>query len=687
MSYVTSDIRNVCFLGHGGVGKTSLVESILHTTGQIQRQGKVTEGNTVSDYDPEEVKRQISISASTTYTEYKGKKINMIDTPGYFDFSGEVLQALRVADAGIIVCGAKDGLAVGGEKAWKYLDERKLPRAFYVSKIDEENGDFYHVFAALREKYGTSVCPMIAPIMDDGGRVAGIVDLVLRKAYLKDDKGKVAEGPIPESMKDTLEELYTAVNESVAETSEAFMEKYFAGEEFTLEEKQEGLRVGLRDLTLFPVFSGSSASGLGIYSLLNGISHILPAPDECRLELGDMDGKEVEILADEAAPTCALVYKTVSDQYGKFSFFKVLSGKVTPDMSLVNARTGASEKMGHIYWMQGKKSVEVQEIGCGDIGAVSKLVGTRTGDSLCDPKRVVAAAGIAFPVPCYSMAIAPKVKGQEDKIAAGLSRLNEEDLTFHVTNNSETHQMVISGAGDIHIDVLCSKLKNKFGVEVELAPAKVPYREKIRKKVKVQGRHKKQSGGHGQYGDVWIEFEPGDQETLIFEEKIFGGSVPKNFHPAVEKGLRDCMHSGVLAGYPVVFLKATLVDGSYHDVDSSEMAFKMAASLAYKAGLPQASPVLLEPIGTLLVTIPDSFMGDVIGDLNKRRGRVMGMNPTTDGSQVVEAEAPMAEMSSYAIDLRSMTQGRGSFTFEFARYEEAPANIQAKIIEEAKKSE
>lgn len=680
MSYAIKNIRNICLLGHGGAGKTSLAEALLKVTGMIDRQGKTEDGNTVSDYDAEEIRRQISISATTMYAKYKDQKINIIDTPGFFDFVGEAFQALRVADAGIIVCTAKDGVAVGGEKAWRYLAERKMPRMFFISKIDEENGDFERVFAELREKYGTSVCPMIAPIVDGDGRCTGIVDLITQQAFSMDAKGNFAECTPPAEMQSELESLYAAVNESVAETSEEFMEKYFAGETFTEEEKIQGLRTGIRDLTLFPVFTGSCMTGLGVKSILRAIGDLLPSPDEVQKETGEANGDSVEIACDESGETCALVYKTVSDQYGKFSFFKVLSGKVTPDMVLTNARTGTGEKMARIYTMQGKKSEDVAEIGCGDIGAVGKLTDTRTGDSLCSPKKVVAAMGIAFAPPCYSQAISPKVKGQEDKISIGLSRLGEEDPTFMVVNNAETLQLVLSGAGDMHLDVLCAKLKGRFGVEVELAPARVPYREKVRKTVKVQGRHKKQSGGAGQFGDVWIEFAPGDAEELTFEEKIFGGSVPKNFHPAVEKGLRDSCHAGVLAGYPVVFLKATLVDGSYHAVDSSEMAFKLAAALAYKNGLPQANPVLLEPIGVLNAMVPDANVGDIIGDLNKRRGRIMGMTPADGGMQIVEAEAPMAEMSSYAIDLRSMTQGRGSFTLEFARYEDAPAHVQEKVI-------
>ncbi|MCL2368056.1 MAG: elongation factor G, partial [Oscillospiraceae bacterium] len=599
-------------------------------------------------------------------------------------FVGEVFQALRAADAGLIVCTAKDGLGVGGEKAWKYLADRKMPRMVFISKVDEENARYKRTFNELRERYGTSVCPMIAPIFNADSKCVGIVDLITREAFSIDDKGNFTESAPPAEMADELEELYTAVNEAIAETSEEFMEKYFAGETFTEAEKIEGLRKGIRDLTLFPVFTGSATTGLGVKSILRAISDLVPSPAEVAVEHGTLNGEEVEIACDPSGETCALVYKSVSDQYGKFSFFKVLAGKVTPDMTLTNVRTGTAEKMNKIYVMQGKKSEEVKEVVCGDIGAVGKLTDTKTGDSLCSPKRLVAASGIDFPAPTYSQAIAPKTKGQEDKIAAGLSRLGEEDPSFNLFNNAETRQLVLSGAGDIHIDVLCSKLKDKFGVEVELSPARVPYREKVRKKVRVQGRHKKQSGGAGQFGDVWVEFEPGDTEEMIFEEKTVGGKPPKNFHAAVEKGLRDCCLEGVLAGYPVVFLKATLVDGSHHDVDSSDMAFRQAAILAYKAGLPEANPTLLEPYGTLAVTIPDANIGDIMGDLSKRRGRPLGQTPADSGYVTVEAEIPMAEMSSYAIDLRSMTGGRGTYTMEFARYEEAPGNVQEKVIAETK---
>ena len=680
MTYATDKIRNIALLGHGSNGKTSLAESMLFLTGGTDRLGKIADGNTVGDSDAEEIKRQISISMATMYAEYSNCKINILDTPGYFDFAGEVVEALRVADCGIVVTAAKEGVTVGLEKSWKYLENLKLPCIFYVSKIDEDNGDFESAYAALREKFGTSLCPMIAPIKNASGKVEGVVDLITKKAYAVEG-GKRKEIPIPDSMSAQLEELYAAVNESVAETSEELMEKYFSGDAFTVEEIIEGLKSGVKERMLFPVFCGTALNGLGTMPLLDAVVNMVPSPLDGRKE-ETADGDALAV--DPNGATCAIIYKTVSDQYGKFSLFKVLSGKVTSDMSLLNTRTGSQEKISHIYSMRGKKNIEIKEVVCGDVGAFSKLADTKTGDTLCDPKKPVTAKGIEFAPPCYSMAIAPKTKGQEDKIAAGLTRLGEEDHTFTVVNNAETKQLVLSGAGDIQIDVLCAKLKDRFGVEVELSPARIAYREKIRKKVQARGRHKKQSGGHGQFGDVVIDFEPGEEDDLTFEEKVFGGSVPKNFFPAVEKGLRDSIHKGVLAGYPMVQLKATLVDGSYHPVDSSEMAFKTAAQLAYKEGIPQAGPVILEPIGYLKVTIPDTSMGDIMSDLSKRRGSPMGMNMSADGMQIVEAEVPMGEMSSYAIDLRSMTQGRGSFTFEFIRYEEAPAVIQTKIIEEAK---
>ena len=684
MNYSAQNIRNVCILGHGGNGKTSLVENLLYVTGGTDRQGRPADGNTVCDYDPEEIKRQISISMAVAPIEYNGCKINMLDCPGFFDFSGEVMQALRVAESAIIVCSAKDGLSVGAERAWKRMAKSKLPRLIYISKLDEENGDFNGVFNALREKFGKAVAPLIIPIWDENKKVTGIVDVLHKNAFAMEN-GKTVEIPLPEDKLSVVEELYEALKESVAETSEEFMEKYFSGEDFTYAEMMTGLRAGVRDLSLVPVLCGSAVTGLGNKQLLQAIVNLLPNPLDGPLQMGEnADGDpEVFIVSNEAAP-CAFTFKTSSDQYGKYSYVKVMSGNLTSDMTLVNATTGVSEKIGRLYSMKGKKATEVKELTCGDIGAIGKMDKVKTGDTLCDARKVVKLAGTEYPEPNYSMAISPKTKGQEDKVAAGLIRMNEEDLTFTMVNNAETKQMVVTGTGDMQLDVLVSRLKSRFGVDAELTTARVPFREKIRRKVEVQGRHKKQSGGHGQFGDVKIRFEPGDTEELQFCEEVFGGAVPKNFFPAVEKGLRDAVNHGVLAGYPVVYLKATLFDGSYHPVDSSEMAFKTAAQLAYKAGLPDASPVLLEPIGELKVTVPDQYMGDVIGDLNKRRGRVMGMNPNEDGDQVIEAEVPMAEMSSYAIDLRSITQSRGTFSYKFVRYEDAPPAVQEKAIAEAK---
>ena len=656
MSYSTDKIRNVCLLGHGGNGKTSLAESLLFLTGAIDRLGKTPDGNTTCDYDPEETRRQISIGTAVAPVEYNGCKINVLDTPGYFDFVGEVIEAVQVADAAVIVCSAKAGMSVGAEKAWKLCEGRKLPRVLYISKTDEENSDFNAAFDTLRGRFGKNVAPVVAPIWDDSKKVIGIIDVLHKRAFKVGPKGERVEIDIPEDKQSVVDELYDALKESVAETSEELMEKFFEGEDFSYAEMIQGLRTGIKDLSLFPVVCGSALSGLGTRMLLDLIVELLPSPLDGRPLMGEnAEGELDEFVSAPGALPTALVFKTVADQYGKYSYIKVISGSIKPDMQLVDSRTGSTEKIGRLYVMKGKKADEVKELQCGDIGAIGKMDKVKTGDTLADPRKVVKLEALPFPEPCYSVAISPKTKGQEDKVAGGLTRLNDEDLTFTWVNNGETRQMVVSGTGDMQMDVLLSRLKSRFGVDAELSEPRVAYREKIRKKVEVQGRHKKQSGGHGQFGDVKIRFEPGENEELEFCEEVFGGSVPKNFFPAVEKGLREAVQHGVLAGYPVVNLKATLFDGSYHPVDSSEMAFKTAAQLAYKAGLPDASPILLEPIGELKVTIPDSYM-----------------------------EGPMAEMSRYAIDLRSMTQGRGAFTFRFVRYEDAPPAAQEKAIEAAK---
>ena len=686
MSYSVQNIRNVCLVGHSGSGKTALAESLLFMTNAVSRMGKSADGNTVCDFDPEEIRRQISISTAIAPIEYKGCKINLLDTPGAFDFAGEVMEALRAADAAIIVCSAKDGISVGFEKVWKYCEERNMPRFIYISKTDEENSDYNATFNALRERYGNKIAPLVVPMWDAGKVTTGLIDTLNKRAYELKDYKRV-EVDIPADKEAVVAEFNEALKESVAETSDEMMDKYFGGEDFTYPEMINGLRQGVRELSMFPVLFGSAVNCIGSLMLMDYIVELLPNPAEGNFHKATLqDGETTEefVVSPGGVPT-AFVFKTMSDQYGKYSMIKVLSGVITSDLALVNSRTGDTEKLGRLYKMTGKKAEEVKELTCGDIGAIGKMEKVKTGDTLCDARKVVSLKQIPFAEPCYAVAISPKTRGQEDKVAQGLYRLNEEDPSFNVVNNAETHQMVLYAAGDIQVDVLVSKLKSRFNVETELKAPRVPYREKIRKTVQKQGRHKKQTGGSGQFGDVWIRFEPNlEEEEMVFAEEVFGGSVPKNFFPAVEKGLREAANKGVLAGYPLVGLKATLYDGSYHPVDSNEMAFKTAAQLAYKEGIANANPTILEPIGALKVTIPDSYLGDVMGDLNKRRGRVMGMNPTGDGEQILEAEVPMAEMTSYAIDLRSITQSRGSFTFSFVRYEEAPPAARDKAIEDAK---
>ena len=680
------DIRNIVLLGHSGSGKTTLAERMLFLTGGTDRLGKIADGNTVCDYDPEEIRRQISISLAVAPVEYDSCKINVLDVPGGFDFAGEAAEAVQAADAAVIVCSAKAGISVGAEKAWKYCEKNALPRLIYISKIDEENSDYNAAFAALRERFGKNIAPVVAPIWDENKKVIGIIDVLHKRAFEFNSTGGRVEIEVPENKLPVLDELYDALKESVAETSEEFMEKFFAGEDFTYAEMIQGLRQGVKDLSLFPVVCGSALQGMGTRILMDTIVELLPKPQDARALMAENeDGESSEFVVAPGALPTAFVFKTISDQYGKYSYVKVLSGSIKPDMPMVNARTGETEKLGRLYIAKGKKYTEVKELTCGDIGAIAKMDKVKTGDTLCEPRKVVKIAPIPFDEPCYSVAIAPKTRGQEDKMAQGLNRLNEEDPSFRVINNAETHQMVVCGAGDIQIDVLVSKLKSRFGVEVVLDTPRVPYREKIRKTVQKQGRHKKQTGGHGQFGDVIINFEPCDSEQVVFEEKVFGGSVPKNFFPAVEKGVRLAAEKGVLAGYPVVGLKATLLDGSYHPVDSSEMAFIMAAKLAYKAAMPEAGPVILEPIHTLKAHVPNDNTGDIMGDVTKRRGRVLGMEPDDDGLQTIIAEVPLAELANFTTFIRQTTQGRGWFTTEFARYEVLPEMLVPAVVEQAKK--
>ena len=683
--YTANTIRNICLLGHSGSGKTALAESLLYMTGAIDRMGKNADGNTVCDYDPEEVRRNISISTSVVPLDYKNTRINLLDAPGGFDFAGAAMEALRAADAAILVCSAKDGITVGFEKAWKYCEERNMPRFVYISKVDEDNSDYNATFDALREKYGNKIAPVVVPIWDGNRKVTGIIDVLNKRAYEMQNLKRV-EIEVPAGKDEVIEEFNYALKEAVAETDEELMDKFFNEEPFTYAEMIKGMHQGVKDLSLFPVLCGSGMDCLGSLMLMDHIIDLLPNPIEGNYHKATLaDGTTEEFVVSPGGVPSAFVWKTVSDQYGKYSFVKVLSGEITSDTTLVNARTGETEKLGRLYTMCGKKATEVKSLTCGDIGAIGKMDKVKTGDTLCDPRKVVSLKQIPYTKPCYSQAISPKAKGQEEKVAAGLARLNEEDPSFTVVNNAETHQMVLSGAGDQHLDVLVSKLKTRFGVDAELSPAKVAFREKIKKTVEAHGRHKKQTGGSGQFGDVWVRFSPQEEtDDLIFDVEVVGGAVPKNFNPAVEKGIQEAILKGPLAGYPMVGLKAVLYDGSYHPVDSNEMAFKLAAILAFKEAMPNAMPTLLEPVGALAVTVPEDYVGDVMGDLSKRRGRPLGMNPDADGNTVVEAEVPMAEMSNYAIDLRAMTQARGSFTLEFVRYEEVPKANQQKIIDEAK---
>ncbi len=684
MSYTAKDIRNICLLGHGGDGKTALAESMLFLTKGTDRLGKSVDGNTVSDFDSEEIRRGYSISTSIIPVEYNKTKLNILDNPGYFDFAGEIVQSLRVVDSGLICLSAKSGIGVGTEKGWKYLKNAGLPAMFYVSKMDEEHANYFAVVDALRGQFGTSVIPFTFPIME-GEKAVGLVDLLTKKAQKLDG----SQMELPASAEEKIEEYMEMLNEAIAETSEELMDKYFGGEAFTEEELLMGVKEGIKQRSVSPVFCGCAMTGFGTMALIDNLVKYAPNPLEGKpMTAINADGEEVDVPMNPDGPAMAFVFKTVNDQFGKNSYFKVFSGKMTDTTSAVNVRTGDSEKLGNMFFPKGKNNTKTSAVECGDIGVFTKLNSVKTGDTLGLAGKTAAIKGMEYDTPYYTQAIYAKVKGQEDKVAAGLVKLNEEDASFTYTTNPETKEMIISGVGDIHLSVITSKLKNKFKVEVDLKPAKIAYRETIKKKVEVHGRHKKQSGGHGQFGDVYIRFEPqNESEEMIFADETVGGCVPKNFIPSVEKGLRNNVSKGVLAGYPVVFLKATLYFGSYHPVDSSDMAFQTAAGVAYKEGLPTAAPTLLEPIYNLKVTVPDSNMGDIIGDLNKRRGRVMGMNPTGDGQQEVEAEVPLGELSSYAIDLRSITQGRGSYAMSFVRYEEVPQMNQAKIIEDAKKAE
>lgn len=688
--YNAKNIRNVALVGHAGSGKTSLAEAMLFLSGATERLGRVADGTTVCDFDPEEIKRKASVSMSLAPLEWRNTKINLLDTPGLFDFSGGVSEGIRAAGSAVITLSAKSGLSVGAEKGFRAATKKGIAKLFFVNEMDNENADFYKVFEELKARFGPMVCPLVVPYVENR-RVVCYINLLVYKAYTYQN-GKAAEVPIPD-MGHRLAGLRTAMYEAVAETSEELMEKYFSGEEYTPDELILGLASGVRRGEIAPVFCGSAYTTEGVDQLLNGLIWLAPYAESRAGEEGtDANGSPVALTVDDHAPAAAIVFKTVVDPFvGKLLYFKVVSGTIRADSVLLNTRTGETERIGKVFTVRGKKQEECAYVCAGDIGAVSKLASVNTGDTLCDPSRPVALPRVEFEKPCLSMAVCARNKADEEKISAGLARLMEEDPTILYYHNHETHERILSGLGEQHLDVVVSKLKSKFGVDVTLRIPKVPYRETIRKKVSAQGRHKKQSGGHGQFGDVWITFEPCDSDELVFEETVFGGSVPKNYFPAVEKGLRESMQKGVLAGFPMVGVRAVLTDGSYHPVDSSEMAFKLAANLAYKAGIPQAGPVLLEPVGQLMAFVPSENTGDVMGDVTKRRGRVLGMHPSEDGEDdgltCVEAEVPMAEMGDFSTMVRSLTQGRGYFRFEFVRYEEAPQPVAQKVIADHKTAE
>lgn len=684
--YAVDNLRNVCFMSHGGAGKTTLAEAMLFNTGVLDRFGRVLDGNTTTDFDPEETKRKISINTALAPCDWKGCKINIIDTPGYFDFAGEVMQGIRVAEGAVILAPAKSGVEVGTEKSWNYAVKANVPVMFFISKMDEENADFDMTLEQLKSNFGQGVIPFQLPIIE-GEKFVGFADIIGKKAY-RFTGDKIIEIEIPAALTAKTTEIDEKIREAIAESSESLMDKYFGGEEFSKEEMSSGLAAAMKDRTILPVYCGSAINNQGINVLMDAIVEYMPAPNVNKTIIAKKPDSEEEVKLDSTPgeKLAALVFKTIVDPFvGKISIFRVFSGTISSDMVVYNSTTGKTEKISQVFTLRGKKQINTDKIIAGDIGAVAKLQNTNTNDTLCDQSKPVVLTKIEFPKPSLTLAIEPKAKGDDDKISSGLQRLQDEDRTFKSEIHPETRQSLISGLGEQHLDIIVSKLKAKFGVAVDLKDPIVPYRETIKKKVRVEGKHKKQSGGHGQYGHVWIEFEPGTERELVFEEKVFGGSVPRQYFPAVEKGLRDSVSHGVLAGYPVVNLKATLVDGSYHPVDSSEMAFKVAAGLAYKKGLEEADPVLLEPISHVEVLVPDNNMGDIIGDLNKRRGRIMGMNPQTGGMQQIVAEVPTAEMFKYATDLRSMTQGRGSFTETFERYEEAPAFVSEKVIRDAKR--
>ncbi len=673
------NIRNVAVIGHSGEGKTSVCEAILFNARATDRLGKVTEGNTVTDYDEQEIARKMSISLSVAYVMWDNVKINLLDVPGFYDFEGELSEALRAAGGALIVTGAGGTLTVGAEKAIDTCLKNKIPMVIFINGMDKENADYAGTVAALKEKYAAKIAPIQIPLME-GNKMIGYINALKDAAYQFTGTG-LKDIPIPDDMRGTLADMQASLTETAAENDEQLLDKYFGEGALTRDEVILGIRKGIYNVNTIPVMAGSALQNRGIINLIEEIVKYMPNAVERREILAQSeDGEElIPISCKAMAPFAAQVFKTTVDPFvGKLNIMKVFRGILKAGSTVYNANTGKTERISQIYLLKGKKQEPTAELGAGDIGAVSKLANTNTGDTLCDESAKVKFDPIHFPRPVLSMAIYAEKKGEEDKIFQGLNRLAEEDRSFTVTKNPETGEMILNGQGETQLDVINRKLKAKFNVSAVLKTPKIAYRETIRKTVEAEGKHKKQSGGHGQYGHCKVRFEP-CEGTFEFAEEVVGGSVPKQYIPAVEKGLAECLPHGVLAGYPVTGLRAVLYDGSYHDVDSSEMAFKLAAALAFKEGLKNAHPVLLEPIMKLKIGIPEAYLGDIMGDMNKRRGRILGID-LVDNMQVVNAEAPQAELQKYATDLRSMTQGRGKFVMELARYEEVPPAESEKIV-------
>ncbi|WP_378955473.1 elongation factor G [Pelosinus sp. sgz500959] len=685
--YKSDKLRNVGIISHGGAGKTSLVESLLFNTGAITRMGRVDDGTTIADFEPEEIKRKVTISAALAPCEWREHKINFIDTPGYADFIGEVKGVLRAVDSTLVVLCAASGVEVETEKVWKYAGELNLPRIAFINKMDRENADFYRVIQDMQEKFGASVLPIQVPIGSEDS-FKGIVDLLKMKAIMPANKqgNQYLESDIPEDMLEAVFELRQKLIESAAEADDELLGKYLEGEELSDDEIKKGLLKGISQSTIFPVLCGSAYKNIGSQQILDAILAYLPSPEE-KSVLGMHPISKDLIERQTSDAFSAMVFKTTADPFvGRLSYIRVFSGMMKPDSLLYNGSREKAERVGNLFTLRGKHQEALTKVYAGDITVVAKLQETLTGDSLCDKDKPIIFEPITYPKPMFTMCIEAKNKGDEDKIGNALHRLVDEDPTFKVVKNTETKQLLISGIGEVHTDIMAERMKRKFGVDVALSNPKVPYRETIRGSVKVEGKHKKQSGGHGQYGHVWLQLDPLPVgKEFEFVDSIFGGSVPRQYIPAVEKGVREALTGGVLGGYPMVDVRVTLYDGSYHNVDSSEMAFKIASTMALRKGALQAKPALLEPICNVQIDVPASFMGDVIADLNGKRGRIQGMEPIGQGQGVIKAQVPMSEMFKYAIDLRSITQGRGCFDLNFSHYDEVPQRIAEVIINSAKK--